>query len=202
MGLGGKSCPSPRYKGMWRSWGIAPLILNLDTKLVWMVGFTLRQLSYRGKSPCYPLHIGLSGPQSRCGFFLEKTNHLPLRNYTAIPWTSNPVNVPTDIPFPILEEYRGLTIRRCVRRSAENSPRLFKCALQTPKQHPCKSDSLLFAKRLRHASINNSSIRFTFLRRFMRSEARFLPPFYYFTRGSSYILCRKQWMIQPYCRSH
>ena len=56
--------------------------------------------------------------------FLEKTNRLPVWNYTAIPRTSYPVNVQTDISIPILGGRRGLTVKKCVRRSTENSTRL------------------------------------------------------------------------------
>ena len=118
------------------------------------------------KESLLPIAYRVGGSQSPCGCLLEKTNRLPLRNYTAIPRTSNPVNVPTDKPIQIFGGHRGLTVRKCVRRSAENSARLLICTLQTPKQHPCKSDSLLFAKSLHRASINNSSIRFTVLCRF------------------------------------
>jgi hypothetical protein len=48
----------------WRGY-IAPHILDLGTRWVWVVRFTPQPLYSQGKSPCYPLDRRLGGPQSR-----------------------------------------------------------------------------------------------------------------------------------------
>jgi hypothetical protein len=47
------------------SGGIAPLVLNLDTKWMWVVSFTARQIHPRGKNPWNPLDGRLGGTQNR-----------------------------------------------------------------------------------------------------------------------------------------
>jgi hypothetical protein len=54
-------------KAYWGSGGIAPRILDLGTRCMWVVSFTPRSLYPQGKSPWYPLDRRLSGPQSRSG---------------------------------------------------------------------------------------------------------------------------------------
>jgi hypothetical protein len=47
----------------WRSGGIAPFILDLGTRWMWVVSFTLRPPYSQGKIPHYPLDRKLGGPQ-------------------------------------------------------------------------------------------------------------------------------------------
>jgi hypothetical protein len=47
--------------------GVAPRILNLGPRRMWVVSFVLRPLNSRGKSPRYTLDRRLGGPQSRSG---------------------------------------------------------------------------------------------------------------------------------------
>jgi hypothetical protein len=54
-------------KGYWGSGGIAPRILDLGTRWKWVVSFTPRPLYPQGRSPWYPFHRRLGGPQSRSG---------------------------------------------------------------------------------------------------------------------------------------
>jgi hypothetical protein len=61
-------------KTYWGSGGIAPLILDLGTKWMWVVSFTPRPLYRQGKSPWYPLDKRMGGPQSRSGRGSEKKN--------------------------------------------------------------------------------------------------------------------------------
>jgi hypothetical protein len=61
------------------SGGVAPRILDLGTRLRWVVNFTPRLLYPQGKSPRYPLDRRLGGPQSRSrrGVEEENSQHLP-----------------------------------------------------------------------------------------------------------------------------
>jgi hypothetical protein len=63
------------YQG---SGGIAPRILDLVTKLRWVVSSTPRPLYPQGKSSWYPLDRRLGGPRSRSGHGGEKKNSQPL----------------------------------------------------------------------------------------------------------------------------
>jgi hypothetical protein len=65
-------------KACWESIGIAPHILDLDTRWKWVVSFTLRPLYPQGKSSCYSLDKRLGGPQSRSGRCGEEKNSQPL----------------------------------------------------------------------------------------------------------------------------
>jgi hypothetical protein len=56
-----------RHQGVWGNGCIDPHFLDLGTSWRWVVSFTHRPLSLRGKSPRYPLHRRLGGPQSRSG---------------------------------------------------------------------------------------------------------------------------------------
>jgi hypothetical protein len=57
--------------------GIAPRILDLDTRWKWVVSFTPQPLYRQGKSPRYPLDRRLGGPQSRSGRGGEEKNFQP-----------------------------------------------------------------------------------------------------------------------------
>jgi hypothetical protein len=46
---------------MWISGGIAPLVLNLDSVLGWVVNFAFRPLYPHRRSPPYPLYKRLGG---------------------------------------------------------------------------------------------------------------------------------------------
>jgi hypothetical protein len=75
----GKSVPvlfnwAPR---VWRSVGIAPRILDFNTRLRWVVSFTPRPLYSQGKNTWYPLDRRLGGPQSRSGLGGEEINSKP-----------------------------------------------------------------------------------------------------------------------------
>jgi hypothetical protein len=63
----GKVVPIHGMK-VYMSRGIAPLILNLDTRWRWEVNFTPRPL-YLRKNPWFPMNRRMSGPQSRSGRF-------------------------------------------------------------------------------------------------------------------------------------
>jgi hypothetical protein len=52
-------------KAYWESGDTAPRILNLGTRLRWVVTFTSRPLYSQGKNLWYPLYRRLGGPQSR-----------------------------------------------------------------------------------------------------------------------------------------
>jgi hypothetical protein len=52
-------------KKYWRSGDIDPCILH--TRWRWVISFTPRPFYTQGKSPWYPLHSRLGGPQSRSG---------------------------------------------------------------------------------------------------------------------------------------
>jgi hypothetical protein len=67
--------------------GIATRILELGTRLRWIVSFTFRSLYPQGKSPCYPLDRRLRGPQSRSASGGEEIPS-PCRNSN--PWSSIP----------------------------------------------------------------------------------------------------------------
>jgi hypothetical protein len=65
-------------KMYWGSGGIAPHILDLDTRWRQVVSFTLRPLYLQGKSPWYPLDRRLGVPQSHSGHGGEEKNSQPL----------------------------------------------------------------------------------------------------------------------------
>jgi hypothetical protein len=58
--------------------GTAPRILDLGTRLRWVLRFTPRPLYPRGKSSWYPLDRRLGGPQSRSWHGGEEKNSQPL----------------------------------------------------------------------------------------------------------------------------
>ena len=62
-----------RHDGYRGSNGIAPLILNLDTRWRCVVYFTRWPLYPRGRTT-YPLNRGLGGPQKQPGSFAEEKN--------------------------------------------------------------------------------------------------------------------------------
>jgi hypothetical protein len=64
-------------KACWGSGRIAPHILDLGTRLRWVVSFTTRPLYPQGKSPWYLLDRRLGGPQSRSGCGGEEKNSQP-----------------------------------------------------------------------------------------------------------------------------
>jgi hypothetical protein len=65
-------------KAYWGSERISPRILDLGTRLRWVVRFTLRPLYPQVKSLWYPLDRRLNGPQSRSGRCGEEKNSQPL----------------------------------------------------------------------------------------------------------------------------
>jgi len=71
---------APLHEGLLGSRGIAPRILDLGTRWIWVVSFTSRPLYPQGKSPRYPLDRRLGGPPepfwTRGG---EEKNSLPRR---------------------------------------------------------------------------------------------------------------------------
>jgi hypothetical protein len=62
----------------WESAGIAPRILDFDTRWKWVVSFMPRPLYPQEKSPWYPLDRRLGGPQSRSEHGGEEKNSQPL----------------------------------------------------------------------------------------------------------------------------
>jgi hypothetical protein len=75
-------------KTYWGNVGVAPRILNLDTRWSWVVSFTSRSPYSGGKSPWYPLDRRLGRLQSRSGCGEEK-NPCPCRNLTSSPQPSH-----------------------------------------------------------------------------------------------------------------
>jgi hypothetical protein len=70
---------APRHGGvLWKTEGITPCILDLDTTWRWVVSFMLRSLYLQGKSLWYPLDRRLDGPQNRSGRGGEEKNSQPL----------------------------------------------------------------------------------------------------------------------------
>jgi len=55
---------TPRHEVVWGNGGTAPRI-NFGTRWRWVVSFTPRSLSPRGKGSLYPLYRRLGGPPSR-----------------------------------------------------------------------------------------------------------------------------------------
>jgi hypothetical protein len=60
-------------KAYWRSGGITPFF-DLGTRWRWVVSFTARPLYPQVKSPWYPLHRKLGGPQGLSGRSSEAKN--------------------------------------------------------------------------------------------------------------------------------
>jgi len=67
----------PCHENVLRVGGIAPRILNLDTKWRWVVTFTPRPLYSQEKRPRYPLYRRLGGPQIRSGHGGKESLLLP-----------------------------------------------------------------------------------------------------------------------------
>jgi hypothetical protein len=65
-------------KVYWESGGIAPHILDLDTRWGWVVGFMLQLLYHQGKSPQYTFDRRLWRPQSQPQHDGEEKNSQPL----------------------------------------------------------------------------------------------------------------------------
>jgi hypothetical protein len=61
---------------------IAPGILNLSIKCIWLVSFSPRPLYPRGNWTRYPLDRRLGGPQSRSGHYGEEKNPYSAGNRT------------------------------------------------------------------------------------------------------------------------
>jgi hypothetical protein len=64
-------------KAYWGSGDIAPRILDLAARSIWVVSFTPRPLYPQEKSPWNPLERRLDGPQSRSGLGGEGKNSYP-----------------------------------------------------------------------------------------------------------------------------
>jgi len=81
------------------SGGIAPRILNLDTRWNWVVTFTPRPFYLRGKRPRYPVDRRLSELQSRSGRDGEekKSHHCPCRDFNPGRPARSLVTVLTDL---------------------------------------------------------------------------------------------------------
>jgi hypothetical protein len=62
----------PRYESVLASRGIAPCILDLGTRWLWVVSFTTRPFYPQEKSPWFQFDRRLGGPQSRSGHCSEK----------------------------------------------------------------------------------------------------------------------------------
>jgi len=155
MILGSKRCPCSYYKERWRSGGMVPLILNLGTKLVWVVGFTLRQLYYCGKSPCYPLHIGLWGVGGRDGVdvFFQKRQIVSLLGIT-----QRFLGRRTQLMYELIFQFQfwedaGVWQWGNVLDFQRIFPPVFNTYTTNTEKHPCIRDPLLITKRLRHANI-------------------------------------------------
>jgi len=64
-------------KAYWGSGGIESRILDLSTRWIWVVSFTIRPLYPQGKSSWCPLDKRLGGPQNRRGRGGEEKNSQP-----------------------------------------------------------------------------------------------------------------------------
>jgi hypothetical protein len=82
-----------------------PRFLDLGTSWRWVVSFTPRLLYPQWKSPQYPLHRRLCGPQSRSGWHGEVKSLAPTRIRTLTPWSSSP------LPAAILTELSWLSLK-------------------------------------------------------------------------------------------
>jgi hypothetical protein len=80
-----------RHEGVWGSWCIDPLFLDLDTSWRWLVSFTPLPLYSRGKSLRYPLDRRLGGPQSRSGRSGEEKILHPTKTRNSDPSVVQPV---------------------------------------------------------------------------------------------------------------
>jgi hypothetical protein len=69
-------------KTYWGSGGIAPRILDLGTRWMWVVSFTLRPLYPQGKGLRYPLGGRLDGSQRCSGHGGEDQNSLEPRSFS------------------------------------------------------------------------------------------------------------------------
>jgi hypothetical protein len=65
-------------KACWGSEYIIPCIIDLGTRLRWVLSFMPRPLYPQGKSPWYPLDRRLGGTQRRSGRGGEEKNSHPL----------------------------------------------------------------------------------------------------------------------------
>jgi len=65
-------------KAYWETGDIAPHILDLGTRWMWVVSFTHRLLYPQGKSPWFPLDRRLGGEQNRSGHGGLDKNSQPL----------------------------------------------------------------------------------------------------------------------------
>jgi hypothetical protein len=76
-------------KTYWRSWSIAPRILNLGTRWRWVVSFTPRPFYPRWKKSWYLFDMRLGVPQSRSGRGGEEKKSQPLPGiepHSSSPW--------------------------------------------------------------------------------------------------------------------
>jgi hypothetical protein len=107
-------------KTYWGSEGIAPSILNLNTRWRWVVSFTPRPLYLRGKSTRYPLVRRLGGSQSRSGRGgeEEKSNNCPCRELNPNRPTRSLVSIQTELPRLqpdcIYQELNGNSVLQCI----------------------------------------------------------------------------------------
>jgi hypothetical protein len=69
---------APRHEGVLEKGGIAPRIIDLGTRRMWVVSFTPRPLYPQGKSPWYLFDRRQGGLQSRFGRCGEEENSQPL----------------------------------------------------------------------------------------------------------------------------
>jgi hypothetical protein len=90
-------------KVYWANGGIATRILDLGTRLKWVVSFTPRSLYPQGKSTWYPLDRGLGVLQSRSGNGGEKKNSQPLSGFNPPP----PIIHPVAQRFVAFENFKG-----------------------------------------------------------------------------------------------
>jgi hypothetical protein len=70
---------APRHESFSRSGGIAPRILEFDTRWRWLVSFTPRPNYLQWKRPRHPSDGRLGGPQSQSGQSVGKKNYKPRR---------------------------------------------------------------------------------------------------------------------------
>jgi hypothetical protein len=90
----------------WGSGGIAPRILDLETRWRWVLSFTRRPLYFQGKGHWYPMDTRLGGPQSRSRRGGEEKNSQCLLGLE--PPTFQPVaqSYTTELTR-LLKKYRG-----------------------------------------------------------------------------------------------
>jgi hypothetical protein len=87
-------------------WRYNSTIVEIGPRRSWVVSFTPRPLSRRGRSPWYPLDRRLGGPHSTSGYYGEKNNLLLLSGIEPWPSSPYPVSIPTELSWLLSKSIR------------------------------------------------------------------------------------------------